>query len=141
MSLQDQLQSVYDRRGLMTPDVVVEEATPVEHPLHDRFDWNDRTAGHQWRRHQAAELIRSVRIVYREATETEPEASVRAWQAVRTPEGNVYEPVDKVANDPFLSELTRRQMEREWKLFYRRWHNYSEFVDMVRRTLGEEEAS
>lgn len=46
--------------GLLTPEEVVVAARPKKSPLHDQFEWNDKTAGHQHRLNQARKLISSV---------------------------------------------------------------------------------
>jgi hypothetical protein len=140
VSLREQLQAIYDRHAQLTPALVVDEARDEQHPLHDRFEWNDAVAGEAWRREQAHQLIRSVRIVYREADEKNPEQSVRAFHAVRSEKGHVYEPVDKVTTDPFTAQLLLKDMEREWKALRRRYEQFSEFYAMVRRDVGEDAA-
>lgn len=140
MSLRDELQAIYDQQGEMTPEVVVTEATPKTHPLHGHFEWNDKVAGHQYRLVQARELIRSVKIVYREGTETEDPQKVRAWQAVRTPNGHAYRPTHEVLEDEMLTAMVLRDMEREWKQLHRRYGHFAEFAAMVRGDL-EEKAS
>jgi len=138
VSLRDHLQAIYDEHGRLTPSVVVDQARPADHPLHERFDWDNETAGEAWRRVQAQQLIRSVRVVYREPTETDPGESVRAWHAVRQPSGHVYEPAEKVAGDELLSRIVLKDMEREWKQLHRRFGHFVEFVDLVRGDLGKE---
>lgn len=138
MSLRDQLQSIYDQHGRLTPGLIVDEARDPAHPLHTRFEWDDAAAGEAWRRTQAQELIRSVKVVYREATEKETARRVRAYHAVRTETEHVYEPVEKVAEDPLLRQMVLRDMEREWKQLKQRYGHFREFVDMVRSaTEGE----
>lgn len=140
MSLREQLQSIYDRHSQLTPALVVDEARNDSHPLHDRFEWDDAAAGESWRREQAHQLIRSVRIVYREADDKHPEQSVRAFHAVRSEKGHVYEPAEKVVNDPFTAQLVLKDMEREWQALKRRYEQFAEFSAMVRRDLGEDAA-
>lgn len=137
MSLRDELQMIYDRHGELTPALVVKEARVKTHPLHSRFEWDNRVAGEAWRRAQAQELIRSVKVVYREATETEEARSVRAFHAVRRESGHVYEPAEKVAEDPFMKRLVLADMQREWLALRRRYEQFAEFVEMVRRDLDE----
>jgi hypothetical protein len=136
-SLRDHLQAIYDDHGELTPALVVDEARPKSHPLHSRFEWNNTVAGERWRQAQAQELIRSVKVVYREPTEKEPGRSVRAFHAVRRENGNVYEPVDKVVDDPFMKRLVLADMEREWKALRRRYEQFAEFAEMVRADLEE----
>lgn len=141
MSLRDELQNIYDQHGQLTPALVVDTARSKTHPLHDRFEWNDKVAGEAWRRQQAHELIRSVKVVYREADDTNPEKSVRAFHAVRADKGHVYEPVDKVIADDFTRRLVLQDMEREWRALHRRYQNFEEFTAMVRRDLGGDVAA
>ena len=60
----EELKKIQDADGRLTPDAVIEAAQDENHPLHDRFDWNDSTAAHNWRRQQARQLIQSVKIEY-----------------------------------------------------------------------------
>ena len=135
MDLRSELQTIYDKHKQLTPALVVEVARDEKHPLHSRFQWNDAVAGEAWRRQQAHELIRSVRVVYREADEANSEKSVRAFHAVRKEDGHVYEPVDKVVADDFTRHLVLQDMEREWKAMHRRYQDFEEFTAMVRHDL------
>lgn len=47
--------------GVLTPTVVVEDASNPESILHDQFEWDDAKAAHAHRLDQARVLIRSVR--------------------------------------------------------------------------------
>lgn len=47
--------------GRLTPQAVVDDARDPASPLHERFEWDDSTAAHQYRLSQARELIRTVR--------------------------------------------------------------------------------
>jgi hypothetical protein len=139
MSLRDHLQAIYEQHGKLTPAVVLEEARSVEHPLHDRFEWDDDVAAEKWRKRQARELIRSVRIVYKEATDTDPGKSIRAFHAVRgTDDESVYEPAEVIAEDPLLRAMLLRDAEREWKQLLRRYKDIAEFVDMVRTDIEQQ---
>lgn len=137
MNLREHLQAIHDRHGVLTPVIVLDEARDPAHPLHSRFLWDDSEAAESWRKHQAQELIRSVKVRYVEATDTEPARSVRAFHAVRREDGHVYEPVEKVVEDPFTKRLVLADMEREWKALKRRYQQFAEFADMVRHDLEE----
>jgi hypothetical protein len=127
-SLREQLQDVYERRGCLTPALVLDEARPVDSPLHARFEWDDTVAGERWRTVQAHELIQSVRVTYQKG---ETLKEVRAFHAVRSPDGHVYEPVEEIVKDPFQTELLLREMEREWRQLHARWECFDEFRQMV----------
>lgn len=135
-TLCDQLQAIYDAHGRLTPALVVDEARDPDHPLHGRFEWDDDRAAEAWRREQAHDLIRSVKVVYRPATDAEPELAVRAFHAVRADQGHIYEPAGKVQSDPFLRELVLRDMEREWRALYDRYKSFETFLSLVRQTVS-----
>lgn len=140
MTYREHLQAIYDERGQLTPVLVVEVARPEDHPLHSAvFDRAPAEAAEAWYLHQAHELIASQRVVYKKSAKGERD--VRAFHAVRTDAGYVYEPAATVAADPFLSELLLRDMEREWKQMRERYGHMKEFVSLVRRDLGEAEAA
>jgi hypothetical protein len=58
-----ELDRIRRRDGTIVPAVVVDEARPEEAPLHPAFEWRDPVAAEQWREHQAATLIKVVRVV------------------------------------------------------------------------------
>lgn len=138
--LRGELLAVRSQHGKLTPQLVVDVARDPEHPLHSRFEWNDAAAGEAWRRQQAHEMIRKAKFTYREADEASPEKSVRAFHAVRTEGGHVFEPVEKVIDDPFTRRLVLADMEREWKALYQRYQEFEEFLALVRRDVKGEAA-
>lgn len=132
MSLRDELQAIYDQHGQLTPDLVVQVARPEDHPLHTQvFDREPNEAAEAWYRERAHDLIQSVKVVYRKATDDRPEGAVRAWHAVRAEAGYVYEPVDRVVQDEFTRQLVLRDMEREWRQMLARYEQFEEFLEMV----------
>lgn len=139
MTLREHMEAIYKQYGRLTPDLVVETARPKNHPLHTVvFNRSVKEAAEQYYRDRAQELIKSVRITY-----TTPEGGVRdmrAFHAVRptTADEFVYEPAGKIAEDPFLSAILLRDMEREWRQMFERFGRFKEFVTLVQATLEEE---
>lgn len=130
--LREQLRHIYVTQGKLTPHAVVSVAADPGHPLHSRFEWDDAVAGPKYREQQARELIRSVRVVYREPTDTDPARTTRAFVAPRVPDRpNEYMPAEEVAQDPMLRALTLRQMRREWQDVRRRYAEFDEFWQML----------
>lgn len=140
--LRELIQGVYDANGRLTPELVLDTARDPGHPLHSRFEWDDSVAAERHRRDQAHRLIRSVRVVYKQGTETSAPVTGRAFHAVRSAAGPTayeYRPAEEVAKDPFLAQLALREMERQWKELHRKYGAFVEFRAMVQADLGDEE--
>ncbi|WP_280474795.1 hypothetical protein [Nocardia asiatica] len=135
--LHQQLLDIRTERGRLTAQDVVDVARDEAHPLHSRFEWNDAVAGEAYRRVQAAELIRSVRIVYAQSPDGE-ERRVRAWSAFPDePTRQGYMPTEEVVQDPFAAKLLLRQAERELTAFKRKYGHLKEFAALVAETLTD----
>lgn len=136
MSLRDQLDAVRSTQGELTPATVVKAAEPDDHPLHGRFEWNDTVAGHEYRKVQAAELIRSVRVSYGEPRQDGEKKSVRAFVPVRgTDRSSAYEPIEEVVQDEFARKLLLQECRREWESFKRKYGDLEEFAEIVNLQL------
>lgn len=128
--LRELLLAVRAKHGRLTPELVVKDATDPDHPLHQEFEWDDRVAAGKYRRVQARELIRSVRVSYAAADGRPTE--IRAFQSVRRPTGFVYEPTDEVARDDIAAKVLLADMEREWHALRKRYDSFAEFWALVR---------
>ena len=73
--------------GFLDPHDVVDDARPNDAPLHPAFEWDDARAAEEHRRRQAAELIRSVRVVHQGDDQDEPDRREIAYVSVKPPEG------------------------------------------------------
>lgn len=132
MGVREHLMAIRKQHGQLTPEIVVQEATPEEHPLHAHFEWDDTVAAAAWRREQARQMIRSVRVSHHKPGDGQS-VSVRAFHAVRSERGTVFEPAEVVAQDPFLLRLVLADMRREWEQLKRRYEGFAEFAEMIRQ--------
>lgn len=143
MTIQQELQAIYDDTGLLTPTIVLDRARDPEHPLHRRFDWDDSEAAEKWRVHQAGQLIRSVKVnIERSPTDV---VQVRAFVAkaelgLEDDATGEYLPVDTVIHSDVMRTAWFRQLEKEWKSLKRRAGDSQEFADMVLSDLRDETA-
>lgn len=137
MTVQDELQRIYDEHGELTPELVVEAARPEASPLHAAvFNRPVGEAAEAWYRESARQLIKSIKITRRDPTDEERDITVRAFHAVRGGDGqHVFHPADVVAEDPVLSQILLAQMERDWKDMFARYGHMVEFVALVARDL------
>jgi hypothetical protein len=135
MNLRDELQAIYDTRGKLTPEIVVEEARPKGSPLHTRvFDKDESEAAEAYYRNRAHEIIQSVKITYTSTT-GEPQ-SIRAFHSVRQDNGHVFEPLDVIVKDEVKLKLVLADMKREWSQLKGRYDSFSEFWKMVSEDIA-----
>ena len=132
MVTRDILQRVYDTHGMITPALVVRDATDPGHPLHDRFEWDDSKAGPRYRELQAAQLIRSVKL----ALPDEPLVQVRAFVNIQ-PSGDAldtrghYQPVDMALRNDLTRQRLLETMERDWLAFRAKYSHMSEYAALI----------
>ena len=139
MSREQILTDILERRGSLTPRVVVEESRPKNAPLHaEIFDRPAKEAAERYYEIRAAQVIRSVHITKTSAVTGEP-VRVRAFISVRqeSVDGESddpaasYVPVQTVADSPMLRAIVRDQMKREWQLLKKKYEAHEEFWAMV----------
>lgn len=137
--LKEHLEEIYRQKGVLTPELVVEEAADATSPLHGEFEWDDSIAAKGFRKQQAARLIRSVRVVYAVDPETAKDKQIRAFVSIR-PEGtpsNVYKPTEEVLADPLQRQMLLQQFRRDWASFKNRYQMLEEFADIVTAETAE----
>lgn len=128
--LRSQLQTLYEEHGELSPTLVVETATPEDHPLHTYFEWDDQVAGARYRIVQAEDLIRSIKVTYTDRRGEKQ--SIRWWHPVRSEAPSVYDPLDVISENEVSMTVLIRQADREWKQMKRRYGHLSEFWEIVR---------
>ena len=129
--LRDQLQTIYEKHGDLHPSMVVAEARRKTHPLHDRFEWDDKIAGKKYRLVQAYDLIRSVKLTYRDKEGTPH--TVRYWHPVRTDSPFVFDPLHEIVEDDVAMQILLRDAERDWEAMRDRFGHLTEFWEMVQK--------
>lgn len=130
-----ELKAIWDERGALTPGAVVEAARPDDHPLHGMFEWDDSTAAAAYRCAQAAQLIRSVKIVLTTENGDIEDHRVRAWLPSRYagPDGAApgsYVPTQAIESAEQRTVMLR-QLRREAAAFRRRYEHLREYWEVV----------
>jgi hypothetical protein len=133
--IERELRAIWDDRGRLTPGDVVEAARPKDHPLHAQFEWDDEVAGAAYRTAQAAQLIRSVKIVLTTENGSIEDHKVRAWLPARYAGGDDAEAGSYVPTPEILSADQRsfmlRQLRREAAAFQRRYSHLQEYWQVL----------
>lgn len=137
-NLRDELLAIRQEYGALTPEHVVQAASAEDHPLHDRFEWDDAAAGEKYRLSQARQLIRVVRQAYTDQHGNP--ADVRTFHAIPRENGMAYEPLDEIVHDDIASKVLMASMEREWRQLKARYERFGEFRALVLGDLGEKAA-
>jgi hypothetical protein len=132
--LRSALLNIYTNRGELTPQIVVDEARPEGAPLHDRFEWNDKTAGEAYRRVQAGQLIRSVQIEY----VPDERKYVRAFSSVRQTdtEKRGYQPTEEILSDPLRAKILLRECQRAIADLKLKYGHLAEFAELLRQAAA-----
>lgn len=137
MAKQDQvrevLQDLYDERGELTPEMVVEEARDPGHPLHGDFEWDNSVAAEAYRRGQAAGLIRMVKVTYAIDDDTGRNKTTRAFVSAKDPQSQKrsYVPTEQIVLDPLRYQMLLADFRRDWGRFHARWSNLQEFREVL----------
>lgn len=135
-NLRDVLMAIREKRGALTPAIVVEEAEAPDHPLHHRFEWDDTEAAIKYRLSQAQSLLR---VKYKTDVGNK-RGDLRAFWVTRDANGDTtsnYAPIEEVITDPFQRDLMLRQMRRDWQTFKKRYQHMEEFVAEIVSDLDD----
>lgn len=136
MDLRGTLTDIYQKHGELTEQILVDEARPKNAPLHHRFEWNNTVAGEAYRRVQAAELIRSVRIRFDVSGERK---HIRAFISGRDSgdtERGGYRPTEEVVEDELALKLLLRELEREIADIKRKYGHLVEFALVLQEAIA-----
>lgn len=135
------LEGMHQQYGRVTPTIVVDEARPENHPLHDRFEWNDTIAGEKYRLVQAQQMIRSVKVI-REDDHGNRQSVRRFVNVSRSTVDNeddttgTYIPIEVALTNPATRDALLEDFKRDWKLFRERYEHLAEFAEIIASDLG-----
>ena len=119
--------------GVLTPEIVVIKAKGKRHALHKCFNWDDEKAAHEYRVHQARNLINAVEVIYHET----PHVQSRAYQVVTQAakggqsERKIYATTEEALTDPNKRIEVLMRANNEAKAFRRRYHYLSELANVI----------
>lgn len=115
-------------RGVLHPEDVIKEAKPKNSPLHNKFDWDNTSAAHQYRLWQARELIR-VSVIY--LHNGDEERITKAFVSLSTDRGRVgggYRPIVNVlSNEEYRAQLLQDSID-EMNLFRQKYRELKELA-------------
>ena len=119
------------RRDVRPQDILSDAADPKS-PLHDAFDWDDSSAAHKWRLHQAGSIIVGIEVVEKDGDGNDAYSPVRAFVRVhRENEKPGYMPIAEAMRDNVTRHQVLRIAKMEAKAWASRYRKYEEFSRVV----------
>lgn len=100
-------------RGVLVEEDIIKAAAPRNAPLHHRFEWDNKVAGHKYRLIQAAELIREVTFT---SVDSKGEPQTLRYYTSRHRSGGQapgYLPTEEVLMDDTARTILLQNMVRE----------------------------
>lgn len=132
MIVQDELERIRGRNdGLLRPEDVVKAARPKSSPLHDKFDWDDGTAAHNWRLEQARHLIR-VFVQVIDTGEGNTESRMFVALSSDRPGGGGYRVLTEVLGDDTLRRALLQDAYEDMRRFTQKYSTLVELTDVFR---------
>lgn len=134
--LRSVLTGIYQKHGELTEQLIVDEARPKTAPLHHRFEWDNKLAGEAYRRVQAGELIRSVKIRFDVAGERKSVRGFISSHEAGDAQRGGYRPTEEVVEDDLALKLLLRELERAIADLKRKYGHLNEFADLLREAIA-----
>jgi hypothetical protein len=118
-----------EHRGVLLPEIVVAAARPTTSPLHNRFEWNDSDAAHEYRLWQARHLIREVVVHLRVNGEIKPVNVFVSLKPDREGEGGYREIVAVLENKDFRTQMLADALD-ELRTFQAKYAHLKELASL-----------
>jgi len=129
------IERIKEKRGGITPQLLMIESKRKKSPLHNCFEWDDSKAAEEFRIVQAREILRFLVVEIESDDEQEEPRTVRAYIApssVGKEENTSYLTIEDVCKDDELSAAYLRQLHRELRIISNKIRNFDEFSDVVK---------
>ena len=122
-----------EQDGVVTPDRVVEFAADPATALHKRFEWDNDVAGHEYRLHQARQIIHSIKVTF----EGPSERVVKYTSLIADRRnGDSYRRTENILNNADYRRMLVRQALKDFtsaRLRYKHLHELAELFEAVEK--------
>ena len=128
-----------ESEGRLTPQDLVEEARPIDSPIHKGFEWDDAKAAENYRRHQASIMIRAIVVRESEVIENGREdVSVKIFNLAE--KGGSYESLRTILLDEDKTENLLARAKEELGYFRKKYsqiQRLSKVISAINEVLSE----
>ena len=114
----EEIDRLYQSKGRILPEDIVEASKDESAPLHSCFEWDDTVAAHKYRCSQASTIIR---LIVAEDMSPSKECDVRAFVHVE----DSYNPISVVVNSQDAMESLLKTAMSELFAFRRKYESLS----------------
>lgn len=131
--------------GVCPPGALVEASRPEDAPTHKLFTWDDVSAAESWRRQEARQVVKSLRVVT-EDTKARPSAFVHVSVVTSDGPREGYRPFYEVVADDDMRQQALAEALQYLNGFRRRYRHLNELqpvLDAIEEVVdqGEHEAA
>lgn len=126
---------IEENNGLISAEIVVDDASREVSPLHDYFEWDDQVAAMEYRLNRARVLMRSIQVVIKA---DDQERTAVLCEHIKIKNGDItesgYTTIMRVMTD---EDLRRQTVERalhelqSWQRRYRDYHELGRLFEVV----------
>ena len=113
--------------GLLSPQIIVDDARPIEAPLHPCFEWEDKIAAEEYRKQQAGKMLRHLIIVIKK---NKTDLQTRAYVNIKTEEGRGYIPINIVLSQPDLKEQLLETALKDIEIWQNKYNTLKELSSL-----------
>ncbi len=106
------LEQLHKKHKDLTPETVLEDARRPQSVLHKYFEWDDTVAAEKWRREQARQLVKAVRVII-ESDGEEPREMRAFVRVVGEEKKAVYLPAIEAMSDANYRRQVLDQLRKE----------------------------
>ena len=136
-TLRQELTEIYREHGRINAMLVVNAAhkNPDGYPsIYRHLEWDDAVAGERYRLQQAQDLIRRVKVVYKENPHTGERTKERAYVSTGANDRpSEYLTLEDAVEDPLTYQMILRQFQHQVIALRRRYGHLKEYEQIVRQ--------
>lgn len=119
-----------ENAGILTPQIVVEEAKEKSSPIHNFFEWNNDLASEKYRLSQARQLINHINVIINhKGTKKEQRAYLNVTKAIEENDEDIqriYVTIERALSEPKLRKQTLNNAIREIEYWKEKYKDYKE---------------
>lgn len=131
-----ELERIRIKNGELNPKAIVEESRDEKSVLHNYFCWDDAKAAEGYRREQARQLMKNIRVIVTNETITTP---IRAFVYVHTeekPGTRSYYPIHEIVDDEAAYNDLLEQARADMESFVSKYAQLKELANVRQAMLS-----